>query len=98
MKKIIVLLLIFLCSFIVTGCKTLDEGTVYSKTYMPAHTGIYFIAMRIGKTTQLIPRHTHHPDRWEICVEFEKDKDCWDVPEEFYDSVEIGEYIYKKDF
>ena len=80
------------------GCKVLNEGTVYSKTYIPAHSGIYFIAMRVGKTTQLIPRHTYHPDQWEVCVKLEKDEDCWDVTKEYYDSVEIGEYIYKKDF
>lgn len=98
MKKFIILLLIFICIFIMTGCKTLSEGTVYSKTHIPEHRNMYFMPVHTGKMVRLIPRYSYHPNSWEVCVKNEKDRDCWNVSEEFYDSVEIGEYIYKKDF
>lgn len=95
MKKFFVILLLIVFLSFLSGCTSLDEGTVTKKSYMPAYDSTYYTYIRTGNFKHFVPRHVYYPDSWEVCVKLEDKKDCWQVTEEFYDSVEVGDYIYK---
>ena len=78
MKKIFLLVLAVLCAFLVTGCKSIDYGTVMDKSFTPSKRVYLPIVTRTGKTTRIIPRWVHHPDRWLILVENEEN--CIRIP------------------
>ena len=89
MRKVLLFLLLFLaaCS------KPLYEGTVTDKHYDEAHRIYSPMIMNVNKHTQIIPRWIHYPDRWYVSVQNGEEKDIWEVTEEYYDSVEVGDYI-----
>lgn len=95
MKKIFVILLLIVFLSFLFGCTSLDEGIVYQKNFTPAYRSTYYISSKMGSTRVVRPYSYYHPDLWEVCVEFEDKKDCWEVTESFYDSVEVGDHIYK---
>ena len=95
MKKriLIVLLLLFL-----TACtKHLEEGIVIEKHFEEAHTVYLPTVIIINKVTRIIPRWISYDDRWYIIVQQDEKRDSWDVSEEVYDSVEIGDYVKRED-
>ena len=94
MKKriLIVLLLLFL-----TACTNLEEGVVIEKHFEEAHNSYSPMIIIVNKATRIIPRWIYHADRWYIIVQQEEQKDSWDVSEEVYDSVEIGDYVKRED-
>ncbi len=96
MKKIFLLVLAVLCALSMTGCKSIDYGTVMDKSFAPAHRVYSPIITHIGKTTRVIPRWLHHPDRWSILVENEDGKDWWNVSEDYYNTVNIGDTVDRR--
>lgn len=94
MKKNI---LIFLTLLFLSGCaKHLAEGTVIEKHYVEAHNTYSPIVMIVNKRTQIIPRWIRYSDRWYISVEMDNIQDQWDVTEEFYNSIKIGDWVSRE--
>ena len=96
MKKIQVIVLFVLSVFILVGCKNVDYGVVIDKSYSPAHRSYQPMVMIVNKRTQIIPRWINHPDVWSILVENEDGRDWWNVSEDFYNSVEIGDKVDRR--
>ena len=96
MKKIQVIILLVLCIFVLAGCKSIDNGTVIDKSYSPAHRSYQPMVMIVNKHTRIIPRWINHPDVWSILVENEDGRDWWNVSEDFYNSVEIGDKVDRR--
>lgn len=89
MKKLVLFLLLLL-----TACSSpLYAGTVTEKVYSPAHKIYWPIYIRTNKSTQVIPHWIHYPDSWYILIQNEDKKDSWTVSEEYYNSVEVGDYV-----
>ena len=96
MKKVLLAILLAICIFIVTGCKSIDCGTVIDKRYTPAHTGYRPHIMRIGNQTRVMPRWVKHDDEWAILVENEDSREWWIVSNSFYDSIDIGDTVDRR--
>ena len=95
MKKAIVLLML-LCVLLLTGCeKTLNAGVITGKQFSPAHRSYNPMIMRVSGHTRIIPRWMNHPDKWFINVKDGEDTDCWSVSKEYYESVEVGQYVQR---
>jgi len=97
MKRIILIVIalaILACSL--TGCSYVDNGVVRSKSFTPAHKTMYMHIIRIGNHTHLIPRYISHPDSWRILVENDGDSGWWDVTEDYFDAVNIGDYVDRR--
>ena len=96
MKRLCLVIIAILCAFMLTGCKSIDYGTVKDKSFSPAHKTYAPIVTRIGKTTRIFPRWIHHSDSWAILVENEEGKDWWTVSEDFYNSVDVGDTVDRR--
>ncbi len=96
MKKVLLVALAVLCAILMTGCKSIDYGTIIDKSFTPAHRTYSPIITRVGKTTRIIPHWSRHSDRWSILVENEDGKDWWNVSEEYYDSVNVGDTVDRR--
>jgi len=97
MKRIILIiiaLVILVCSL--AGCSCVDNGVVRSKSFTPAHKTHYFQPLRIGNITRLIPHTVSHADSWRILVANEEAEEWWDVTEEYFDTVNIGDYVDRR--
>ena len=89
MKKLVLFLLLML-----TACSApLYAGTVTEKVYTPAHKTYAPIVMIVNKTTRVIPRWVNHGDEWLVWIQNGEDRDSWTVSEEYYNSVEVGDYV-----
>ena len=97
MKKVLLAILLSVCIFIVTGCKSIDYGTVISKRYAHAHTSYKPYVIRIGNQTRIMPRWINHDDEWAILVENEDGKEWWVVSKSFYDSIDIGDTVDRRE-
>ena len=94
MKKAVVLLMMVACILLLTGCaKTLNAGVVTEKQFSPAYKTYNPIIFVTNRHTQIIPRWTNHPDQWFVYVQDGEDHDCWSVSKEYFESVEVGEYV-----
>ena len=88
MKKLILFLVLSL-----TACgTTLYSGTVTEKHHIPAHNTYQPIIMG-GKHPYIIPRWIHHDDVYYVWVQNGEDRDSWYVSEDYYNSVEVGDFI-----
>lgn len=93
MKKIL-LIVIIVCVLFLTGCaKTLNAGIVTDKKFSPAHMVYMPIIMVINHKTHITPRWVHRSDKWFVYVQDGDDKDSWEVSEEYYESVQIGDHV-----
>lgn len=89
MKKLWLLLLL-----LITACsKPLYSGTVTEKVYSPAHSIYCVRIIPVGKYNQVFQYWINYPDSWTVWVQNGKDRDSWTVSEEYYDSVEVGDYV-----
>ena len=87
-------ILIFLILIILTSCVNhLNEGIIIEKHYTKAYNLYSPMIIIVNKRTQIIPRWIYHPDRWYIVVQKDNVKDIWDITEEYYNSIEIGDYV-----
>lgn len=96
MKKILLAFTMVICLLIMTGCKHVDYGTVIDKLFSPAHKTYSPMTMYMNGTTRIIPRWIHHSDNWSILVENEDGKEWWEVSEDYYNSVEIGDDVDRR--
>lgn len=107
-KRILSLLLALLLCFTLCGCgPKLEEGEVYDKQFIPAHTDhllipyIHYNAASKSSYTILIPVARHHPDQYEICIKAMQDDEwvteTFYVPQDVYDAIEIGNYFHYDD-
>ena len=96
MKRSLLVLLAVVCMLMMAGCKRIDYGTVVDKSFSPAHNTYLPMVVRAGKSTRVIPRWIHYSDRWAILVENEDGKDWWDVSENYYNSIEIGDAVDRR--
>ena len=89
MKKIILTLLLLL-----TACsKPLYEGTVIEKHFSKEHKLYQPIIINVNKQIQIIPRWITISDHWYIEIQNGDKKGFWDVSEDYYNSVEVGDYV-----
>ena len=97
LKKIMLVFAIIICLFILTGCrKQIDFGTVADKSFTPAHKVYSPMIMCVNKKTRIIPRWINHSDKWSILVQNDDGSEWWDVTEEFFNSVEIGDSVDRR--
>lgn len=96
MKKVTIFILLTVCIFVLTGCKSIDYGIVVDKSFREAHRSYNPIVMIVNKHPLIIPRWTNHPDKWSILVENEDGREWWDVTENYYNSVEIGSNVDRR--
>lgn len=89
MKKLFLLILLLL-----TACsEPLYSGIVIDKVHSQAHSVLQMMTIKVGNVSQIYPRWIHYPDTWYIWVQNKDKKDSWTVSEEYYNSVEVGDFI-----
>lgn len=107
-KRILSLLLALLLCFTLCGCgPKLEEGEVYDKQFIPAHTDhllipyIHYNAASKSSYTIFIPVARHYPDQYEIFIKAMQDDEwvteTFYVPQDVYDAIEIGNYFHYDD-
>ena len=96
MKRIAITTIVLVMLFALTGCTSVDNGIVVEKAFTAAHRTYAPMIMHIGRTTQIIPHWRSHPDSWSILVENDDHREWWDVTEDFYNSVDIGDYVDRR--
>lgn len=93
-KRITIAILLLICALFLTACKSsIDYGTVTDKQYAPAQLIYSPLITTVNKQTRIIPRYIHHPQRWHIYVQNEDGGEWWSVTENYYNSVEIGDFV-----
>lgn len=95
-KKILLPVLLIICLIILAGCKSIDYGIVIQKSFVKAHRAYRPLAMYANGRTSIYPRWVNYPDQWEILVENEDGRDWWNVSEGYYNSVEIGDQVDRR--
>lgn len=94
MKRVIFSLVLIILLFLTAGCqKSIDHGIVKEKQYSPSHKVYQPMIMNAGKKTRIIPRWITKSDSWKILVENDDGSDWWIVSEEYYNTVEVGDYV-----
>jgi len=101
MKKLL-FLLIGLTLFSIYGCRhKIDEGYVVGKEYEPYRAWVFFMPMRFGKTTTLIPMIMHDNEDFIITVrgdyEGEPKVEHFYIDKEQYYSLKINDFICVSD-
>lgn len=98
MKRIIALIILAMtCLMIFASCtKSIDYGTVIDKSFEPAHQEIRRRVVLINKRTQVRHRWTTVPDTWKIRVQNEEGDSWWIVTEDYYNSVNVGDYVDRR--
>ena len=96
MKRIAITIIVLVMLFALTGCTSVNNGIVVEKAFIAAHRTYAPMIMHIGRMTQIIPHWRSHPDSWRILVEKDDHREWWDVTEEFYNSVDIGDYVDRR--
>lgn len=96
MKKIFLIVLAVLCALLMTGCKSIDYGTVIDKNFTPAHLQIRRTIYYVNKRHRFHHRYVTIPDTWMIYVENEDGKEWWTVDEDYYNNVDIGDYVDRR--
>jgi len=94
MKRIAITIMVLVMLIVLTGCTSVNNGIVVEKSFTAAHRT--YAPIIIGKAPHIIPRWHSHPDSWRILVENDAHREWWDVTEEFYNSVDIGDYVDRR--
>lgn len=99
MKKILLMPVIILCSFLIllTGCTSITSGTVIDKRYNEAYDSVWY-----WKTENfVIPQTRHHEAKYMLRLQEEQDGkiiDSWIyVSEETYNAYAIGDQYPKEE-
>lgn len=77
--------LLLLCALIFCGCRKLDGGKVIDKRFYPEH------------RQYLVHGFYHVPDQWWLLILDEEHKEWWEVSEDIYNSVNVGDTITRED-
>lgn len=90
-RAVVILLVVFALSLAGCGARV-TEGIVIDKTHKPATKAYVPIIIRTGKVTRIIPRWLHYSEKWYVTLSKDEQSETWQVSEEYYNSVEVGEY------
>ena len=96
MKRVTIAVLLFVCVFLLTACRSTDYGTVTDKQYTPSRKVYSPLIMIVNKHPMIIPRYINHPQMWRIYVQNEDGGEWWDVTEDYYNSVEVGDFVDRR--
>lgn len=96
MKRIVIIVLLLAMLACLVGCSSVDYGMVKEKSFIPAHRIYQPIIMISGMRTQVIPRWIRHEASWEILVENDKGRNWWYVSEDYFNSVNVGDYVDRR--
>lgn len=96
LKKVFLIIVIIICLFVLTGCKHINYGVVMEKSFSKAHITYNPIITCVNNKTRIVHRWMPHPDRWSILVQNDDGSEWWNVTNEFYDSVAIGDKIDRR--
>lgn len=98
MKKVIVLIVVVINLFLLIGCgRTIDYGTITEKRFEHAHKVYLPMIIHVNRQTRIIPRWINHPNKWFILVQNESGCDWWEVSEEYYNSLEVGDDVDRRE-
>ena len=95
-KRITIAILLLVCVFTLTACKSTDYGTVTDKQYTPARQVYSPLVMVVNKHPRIIPRYIYHPQMWQIYVQNEDGGEWWSVAEDYFNSVNIGDFVDRR--
>lgn len=92
------LLCILVIIVLITGCANrINEGTVYEKEHQESWTQVMLmpITTLVGKVviTNMIPYTIYHSENWIIWIESDGETEDFYVTEEYYNSIEVGDYF-----
>lgn len=96
MKRIVIAVLLLAMLVCLVGCSSVDYGTVKEKSFVPAHSEHRVMVMNMNKRTRVFPRWVSYPDSWSILVENEDGREWWNVTENYYNSVDVGDYVDRR--
>lgn len=71
----------------------LDAGMLVDKYHQDAYVSHYTSWIWSGKVRIPVQRTSRHPESWWFVVEADDKRDHWQVTKDFYESVEIGDYV-----
>ena len=96
-KRIIAFVLLIACAALIACGGKITRGEVVAKKFTPAHyeSGVrpVMVASGNGLSTAFVPYVDHYGDAWTITIQAEDEKAEYNVTEEVYNSVEIGEWF-----
>ena len=103
MKRVFLLLLaLLIAAVLLVACNQIKSGEVYDKYYIPAHSESYTTTERVYDDGQYrsvpVLKFRYVPPQYMIYIRRENDKGEWDtasyeVGEERYDSIKIGDEV-----
>ena len=96
MKRILLFILILIMLFCMVGCSSIDYGTVKDKSFSPAHRTYRPMMIHMGKAIRVIPRWVSHKASWKILVENNEGSEWWTVAEEYYNAVNVGDFVDRR--
>ena len=96
MKRITIAVLLLAVLVCLVGCSSVDYGMVKEKSFVPARRTYQPMIIHISKSTRVIPRWVSHADSWSILVENEDGREWWRVTENYYNSVDVGDYVDRR--
>lgn len=96
MKRILLFILILIMLFCMVGCSSIDYGTVKDKSFSPAHRTYQPMIMHMGKGIHVIPGWVSSKASWKILVENDEGSAWWSVTEEYYNAVNVGDYVDRR--
>lgn len=96
MKRIVIVVLLFAMLACLVGCSSVDYGIVKEKSFVPAHRTYQPMIIVSGARTQVIPCWVSHEASWQILVENDKGNDWWYVSEDYFNSINIGDYVNRR--
>lgn len=96
MKRILLFILILIMLFCMVGCSSIDYGTVKDKSFSPSHRTYQPMIMVMNKHTYIIPCWVNRKASWKILVENDEGSEWWTVTEEYYNAVNVGDYVDRR--
>jgi len=92
-----IVICVIVCTVLILSItKTIDYGTVTDKRFEPQHTEQKRRYVYIKKQRHVRRYWVTIPDTWKIRVENEEGSEWWIVTEEYYNSVEVGDYVDRR--
>ena len=83
------LLLVLFC-LLISCKKSVKEGRVYDKNFIPAHEVETVIAVPVGETMVLMPQVHWKEDTYIVFIEYNKDSTYYYIELEDYKAINLG--------
>lgn len=94
-KRFFVCLLLIVCAALAACGSKITSGEVVAKKFTPEHdeSGVrpVMVASGNGLSTYFVPYVDHYGDAWTITIQSADETEEYNVTEEVYNSVDIGE-------